>query len=350
MPRTKKKQTEVDYLKRIADGVEDMMLVSDMEEERVVPTMLTGFNRAVAVGGLPLGYITIVHGPNQTGKSVLALALAESVRKRGHVSMVFDTEFAGEKEWYGAITPRSGYKRTGNLNEMERSIRRMIKNLKKGKAAKKDRIPENIGCCFVIDTMTKLMPEELLKKIDEKGIEKQFPIQAGFVSLWSKWAIPELFRTGSSAIIVLQEREKVDAQAYGKKYKVTLGKTLQYDNRLAARVSSSKKVVESEQVVGFDCKVSVLNNKFAGTTYEEFHLFTSNGFGSVPKGLDLVRDAVEEAKHRGWVTKRDNAVVVKKDKAVLLKVRGGWANLRERLLKDEESLGKLVGALNSEVL
>jgi hypothetical protein len=67
------------------------------------------------------------------------------------------------------------------------------------------------------------------------------------------------------------------------------------------RVTGSEKVKEKDTIVGMQCNCEVQNNKIDGTTYSSFSFFTSNGAGECPIGLDLVREAAEEAKERGWL-------------------------------------------------
>lgn len=358
MARGKKgEMSEVDVFKTITKGVEGMTTVDHMEEERIVPTLLTSYNRAMGIGGHPLGCLTLVHGPEQVGKTVLALAIAESLRRHGHPSFIYDTEFAGEREWYSAITPKSGYKRTGDLDEFIGDVQTTIDNLQEGKKAKKkaDRIPEEVGCVFVCDTLTKLMPANIIEKVKKDGIDRQYPLQAQWVSMFLRSVIPQLYRSNSSMIVVLQERTNVEAKGNQKKYKVTLGKAVQYDNRVRLRVNYSRKVKVGEKVVGMECHYSVENNKIIGTSYEEATFYTSNGKGGVSKGLDLVREAVEEGKARGVLIKKASkvdAVLKGYDKMpeLLFSVDGGWADLRERLQGNDEMFGQFVAALNGQLL
>jgi len=339
----------LDALRMVYEGIHDVVPVASMQAEQVVPTMLTSYNRATGVGGHPLGCITLIHGPEQVGKSVLALAIAESLRRAGHPAMVFDTEFAGEREWYSAITPESGYKRVGDLDEVIANVNRMIDNLAKAKAKKL--VPEDVGCVFVVDSLTKLLPRSLLEKIESEGVEKQYPLQAQWVSLWSKALVPLLYRSNSSMIIVLQERAALDATRPGQKqYKVTLGKSVQYDNRLRIRVEYAKKVKRGERVVGMECHYRIWNNKLTGTTFEEGVFYTSNGKGDVPKGLDLVREAVEEALLRKLLRSRKRRkidyMMIEVDGETTFEVRGGKSDVRELLSSDPEEFERFVGILN----
>ena len=350
----RKKQGEdstVDILRRISQGVSDIVKVEDIEEVKFVPTLYTSYNRASGIGGHALGRITIIHGPNQVGKSVFALGVAESLRRRGHASVIFDTEFAAEHDWYNAISPLSGFKQPKNLDELFENIRTMLTNLRKAQKAraKKDQISKDIGVCFVIDTMTKLLPKDVLKQIEKEGIDKMYPIQALYISTWTKEIVPILAETNSTAIIVLQERTAVGAKMNQKQYKTTMGNALQYDNCMRVRVTHAKRIKTGEKVIGSQSFFNVENNKIDGTSFESGSFFTSNGKGSMPKGLDLIREAVEEGKTRELVTREDSEVRI----AVgdyQRSIDGGWVDAYEHFAENEEDFKEFVNALNSQVL
>ena len=342
--KSKQKQTQ-DYLKLISEDIKDMTTVNHMAAEKIVPTLLTSYNRAIGVGGHPLGCITLVHGPNQVGKSVLAMILAESLRQHDHISFIFDSEYAGEKEWYSAITPKSGYKKIGSFDDLVANVNSMLRNLDEHK--RKKNIPKDVGCCFVVDTITKLMPKEILDKMEKEGISRQYSLQSQYISLWSKSITPRLYETNSSLILIVQERKNMNKRTpFDKDWDLPGGKSLQYDNRVRIRVSSSAQVKKGDKVVGVKCNYRVENNKIVGTTFEKACFFTANGKGDVEKGLDLVREAIEEAKQRGVLKQRKNKIAaVFGDEDVFI-VDGGWEDVREELMKNQELFGRFVFMLN----
>jgi len=361
--KPKKKDKSEKYLSEISKGVKDMVFVDHMAEETVVPTKLTGYNRAMGIGGHPLGCFSLIHGPNQVGKSVLAMAIAESLRQAGFPSYIFDSEYAGEKEWYSAITPRSKYMRIANLDLLISNIQIMLTNLRKGKERKENPIPKEVGCVFIVDTLTKLMPKEILEKLEKEGPSKAYPIQAMWISLWSKSIIPQLADSNSTMLVVTQERQNISkAGPWEDDYKASGGKSIQYDNRVRLRVSSSKRVKSGDKVVGMQCRYSVENNKIVGTSYSKASFFTSNGEGDMPKGLDHVREAIEEAReHREGIfvkktvtnkktDKKKNIIEARFDGEALFKVDGGWEDVRRALIEQPELFESFVEKLNAEVL
>lgn len=333
----------------VAGDVAGMQLVSDMEEVQYFQTLLAGYNRATGIGGHPRGRITVIHGPNQVGKSVLALALAESARLHGEVAVVFDTEYAAEKEWYNAITPMSGFKQPGDLDELFADVQKILDNLEAAKNAKRkaDRLGEDVGCFFVVDTLTKLLPADILEKVEKEGIDKMYPIQALYISTWMKSIVPKLARTKSSMVLVLQERKAVGAMPNQKQYRPTGGEAIQYDNCVRVRVSHSKKVLKGKKTVGMQSMYTVENNKIDGTSHQEASFFTANGKGDVRKGLDFVREAIEEGKQSGHVRKVDgkDLFVLSLGEEKMVSIEGGWEHVRVRLMEDRATFDALFNAM-----
>lgn len=315
--------------------------VSDIREELVVPTLLTGYNRALGTGGHVSRCITLIHGPNQKGKTILALSIAESMRLAGFVTKIYDSEFAANREWYGAISPKSGFEMVDDLDCVIKDVDSMLSKLEV--IQKKRRI--KVGCCFVADTLTKLFPRAALDKIQDNA-EKMFPVQANMIALWLKSLVGRLYRTNSTMVIVAQERENLDPMAR-KKYKISGGKAIQYDNRLRVRVDYSNNMKSGDRIIGSAIHYVVENNKITGSMNAEAVLFTSLGNGKLPKGLDLYHEAVEEGKLRGVVTRAANKVKVScLDFNVV--IEGGWETLVDKLMCDGEMFNAFVRSLNAQ--
>jgi RecA/RadA recombinase len=350
----KKKETQVDALKMVTAGIGDLMLVSEMEELVWTPTLLTGYNRATGIGGHPLGRVMVVHGPNQVGKSVFAMIIGESLRRAGHVSKVDEVEWAAEKVWYNLISPESILDRPRTLDDMRDTLNRMLDNLEKAKKARKkaERLPENVGLALIIDTLTMLWPKKILEKVEAEGIDKMYPLKALWITDWMNEVVPRIRRSNSSLILVMQERQNMNKKSkFDKDWHLPGGTAIQYDNCLRVRVTSASKVKRGEIVVGMESKYEVGNNKVDGTTWEKASFFTSNGRGDTPKGLDLVREAISEARRREIMKHEGNCVTAEAltkhgEPVEMFTVKGGWENMRLALTEDQAKFDLLVSELN----
>lgn len=345
----KGKKSELDYFKLVRDGFSDYVQMSEIEDVRVVPTSITSYNRATGRGGHPLGRMMLVHGKNQTGKSALALAILNSLADAGFPAQNFDAEFAAERRWYNFIcqNPTVLDKSIGDLDELFMDVGKLLSNVDRLHREKK--MPKEIGAAMVVDTLTKLMPRDILDQIKKEGIDKQYPIQALYVSTWMKVVIPQLSRTNSVLIIVLQERENVNARGpWDVKWKVTLGNALMYDNCMRVRVVGNEKIKEKDSVVGMKCNCEVQNNKIVGTTLESFSFFTSTGTGECPLGLDFQMEAAEEAKERGWLQSVKGEMILNVPGLGNTVLGKNMPDVVRNLRKDDRSFRSLVDTLNAQ--
>jgi len=343
--------TKVDVLRKVAAGIPGLITVAEMDEVRYVPTLFTGYNRATGIGGHPLRRVTLVHGPEQVGKTVFAMVVAESLRVAGHLSFVFEVEWAAEKSWYGLITPQSWLGRPITLDELRDQINKALANLMEGKKARKkaERIPKEVGCVFVVDTLNVLWPKSIKEKVEKEGIEKMYPIRAMWINDWMCEIVPKLYQSNSSLILVSQERENLGARAFERDWKLPGGMSIRYGNCMRVRVTSAKKIKKGELlVVGMECKYTLENNKVDGTSFEKASFFTSNGKGDVPKGLDLVREAIAEGRHRGVLEKKSNSILAKFDGVKFGEWEGGWESLRLCFMEKQHELDAFVRTLNEQ--
>lgn len=59
----------------------------------VISTQCAPLDRAIGRGGIPLGRLTIIHGPEGSGKTTLALHLVAETQQRGGVAIYIDKEY-----------------------------------------------------------------------------------------------------------------------------------------------------------------------------------------------------------------------------------------------------------------
>lgn len=351
--KTKKTSSKtLDALRIVSDGVQGMTTVNCMEEERYVPTIFTSYNRVTGLGGHSMRRIVAIHGKNQTGKSILAAGLAESTRRFGHVPVIYEAEWSAEKRWLNRLVMGEGtlFSMPSNLDELILNIQRNLDNLKKGK--EKGLISEEIGCCFVVDTLTKLIPEEQIKKLLEEGMEKSYPLQAQWISLWSKVIVPQIYRSNSSLILVLQERQNVGATKFEKKRKVTLGEAILYDVSQRIECTHSKKIIEGGKVVSTQFFYEMEKNKSDGMTDQKGSIFAGTGEGDTSPGFDLIREAMEEGDNRGLIkkqkkSKEDYVSIVVEDEE-FISVKGGREDMRQHFMENPDDFEAYVNRLNSD--
>ena len=318
-----------------------------------VASCLLDFDRAVKVGGLPLGRIITVHGETAGGKTAMVWALIRSFVDAGHYAKYIDAEHAIDEKFATEIlgrplksVPNLGGSRPANYEETIDDVDVFLKWMA---ARVEQQIKEDgrsdLACIIVVDSINKLTPKRELekltrgagKKAGESGgdaIDKGWGrLRAAFNQAWLDHLIPLLHAARCALVVIAQEREGADANHWDPP-NVKGGKSLLYDASLIARVMKAKPMRDGEgkdaPTYGFQHRIRIWKSKvghMSGRWVDSyFHL--SNGL-FVPPGLDLARDALTVG--------RDLDVV---------KVAGSWLSWNRRRWQGEH---RAVQALAADV-
>lgn len=333
MARTKREQT---FLEKALGRHKSMCVVSDIEHELVYPTLTPSVNRATGIGGIPSKRFIMSHGKNQTGKSVLAMAMAESMRLHGFTPFIFDTEFGAENEWYNTIMSggECGFDQPDTYEDFCEKINGLFKLF--GEGYKKS----DPGLCIVVDTITELMPKDMMEKMLKEGPNKAYAIQAMFNGQIVRTYKGLLNRYNSMMILVTQEIENQDrANSYSPEHKPKGGQAIQYYSSYRIHTKAPKKIRVNDRIVGMMNTFTVEKNKCSGSDFATGCFHTSNGDGDVPIGLDISRDVIWELKHTKFGEKKGSQVLISD---MNLSFDGTWEDFRIHLNEDVEMRNRIV--------
>ena len=73
------------------------------EEVPAIPTGALSLDIAVGVGGIPVGRVTEIYGPESSGKTTLALHIIAEAQKRGGTAAFIDAEHALDVSYAGRL-------------------------------------------------------------------------------------------------------------------------------------------------------------------------------------------------------------------------------------------------------
>jgi RecA/RadA recombinase len=265
-----------------------------------------------------------------THNTAFVLGLVKSFVDAGHVGGYVDAEFTLGQEFADEIVqdleskPNFVAHRPASYEETIA----MCDEFLKGVAELRKDHPE-IKSILVIDSINKLTPkrelDKLLKEKGEKGAAEmtkghQGRYRAAVNQAWLDHMTPLVARADCALVLIAQEREDPDADAWARDtFKVKGGAALGYDSSLMLRVLKSSPVFEgsektNDKIIGFKHNVKIWKSKVGHMvgrfTLASFHL--SNGRVS-PMGLDTARDAIEMGKELdiikgagAWIQYRKN--------------------------------------------
>ncbi len=292
---------------------------------RAVPTRFVQIDHATRVGGWPIERFTTLHGPSNHGKTLLAHGLGLSFLEQGHFYAFVDAEFTTPEDWLATLMgqhvthPGFVALRPKTFEETVDAVRQFVEQI--AEAREKGEVDPDTSAIVVVDSMTKLVPDRLMKRIAKDGaVGKRGSVdgyggrggqlRAALNKQWLDELVPLLYHTRSSLVAITREGDDPDADDFDrmkdKGWKIQGGKALTYDASLVVRVSRDSWLRESSEkearVVGERHRLRIWKTKIGGKDGEHTDAFvhTSNGVLS-PEGFDRARDVLELAIAAGVV-------------------------------------------------
>ncbi len=305
-----------------------------------VPTRFVQYDRATRVGGHPIERVTLIHGPSNEGKTAFCHGLEASFLERGHFASLVDAEFTTPIDWLVKLMaeladhPAFVGIRPDSYEQTVDAVRDFCTTI--AEAREKKEVPLETSGLVVVDSIRKLVPQNIMAKILKEGAStakgsvdgmggRAAQIKAALNGAWMDELIPLLYRTQTALVLIARESEDTNADAMDKKfgndYKVGGGKAIYFDSSLVVRITA-KPIWEGPKgdavQVGMRHCCVVKKTKVAAKDNEAYFFFhTSNG-KVVPEGFDRARDVLELAKGYG-----------------ILKVSGSWSSWRGKRWQGE---------------
>jgi recombination protein RecA len=294
---------------------------------RAVPTIFPQFDVAVGVGGFPIERFSLVHGPSSHGKSKAVLGLCASFLALDHFALYIDAERTTAIDWVETLLGPALAAHPGFLAKRPETYEQTIADVREfclgiAKAKDEEELPPETSALIVVDSIRKLVPENIWAKIqkDKDGDigRRSAQIKAAMNANWLDELIPLLEKSGAGMALIARETEDPDADMWSKRagtdYKIGGGTGLVYDASLGIRVERAGWVQEGEgserKVYGERHRVTIHKTKVAGREDKviKAYFHASNGV-LVPEGFDRPRDVLELAERYGVVEKKGSWLV-----------------------------------------
>lgn len=333
MPRKKTEEPATDRKRQLAaiEAVADKFskwkpAAEALELVRSVPTIFPMFDAATRVGGLPIERVTLVHGPSSEGKTMFVLGLGLSFLKRGHFFGMVDAEFTTPIDWcrslMGEEADNPGFRaiRPSSYEETVSAVREFVGGIADARKAKL--IPEDTTALLAVDSLDKLVPENLLEKMQAEAVKDGVDglkgmagmISANMHKAWLKELTPLLYFTRTALVFIARESSNVGAGKWEQKWKVVGGASPFYDSSLACRVTrgfvkdGDKIECERHGVRIYKTKVGAKSDRYVDAAFHSF---------SDPPRFDLARDALEMGIASGSLEKSGGKITTADDGEVL---------------------------------
>jgi len=270
-----------------------------------VETLSTGslaIDLALGVGGLPLGRIIEVYGPESSGKTTFCLSVIAEAQRKGGLAAFIDVEHALDPKYARVVgvklddllvsQPDSG---EDALNIMETLIR------------------SNSIDVIVLDSVAALISKS---ELDGQMGDQQMGSQARLMSQAMRRLTAVVSKTKCVCIFTNQIREKIGVM-FGNPETTSGGRALKFFSSIRIDIRRKDQIKTPEgKVIGNRTKIKVVKNKVAPPFTEvEFDIMYDEGISASGSLLDLGLEHRILEKKGAWITYQGELVGQGRDAA-----------------------------------
>ncbi len=252
-----------------------------------IPTGSLAVDAAIGIGGFPRGRVVEVYGPESSGKTTLALAVAGQAQKTGSAAYI-DAEHALDAEYAQKLgvdidnllvsQPDSG--------EQALEITEML-------------VRSNAVDIVVIDSVAALVPRAELE--GEMG-DSHVGLQARLMSQALRKLTAIVAKSKTCLVFINQIREKIGVM-FGSPETTTGGRALKFYSSVRLDIRRIATLKDGDQIVGSRAKIKVVKNKTAAPFRQaEFDIDYMEGISRTGELIDLGVEHKLVQKSGAWYT------------------------------------------------
>lgn len=253
-----------------------------------------GLDIALGIGGLPMGRIVEIYGPESSGKTTLTLHCIAEQQKKGGVCAFVDAEHA--------LDPQYAAKLGVDLDEL------LISQPDTGEQALEitDTLVRSGAVNMVIvDSVAALTPKSELE--GDMG-DSSVGVQARLMSQAMRKLTGSISRSNCMVIFINQIRMKIGVM-FGSPETTTGGNALKLYSSVRLDIRRIGAIKDRDEVVGNATRVKVVKNKVAPPFKQvEFDIMYGEGISKMGELLDLGVAAGVVAKSGAWFSYGDERI------------------------------------------
>lgn len=241
-----------------------------------VETISTGslaLDIALGAGGLPMGRIVEVYGPESSGKTTLTLELIAAAQRVGKTCAFIDAEHA--------LDPIYAQKLGVNINDL------LVSQPDTGEQALEicDALARSGAIdVLVIDSVAALTPKA---EIEGEMGDSHMGLQARMLSQAMRKLTGNLKQSNCMAIFINQIRMKIGVM-FGSPETTTGGNALKFYASVRLDIRRTGAIKDGDEVVGNETRIKVVKNKIAAPFKQaETQILYGKGFNREGELIDL---------------------------------------------------------------
>lgn len=265
-----------------------------IQEIEASSTGSLGLDIALGIGGLPMGRIVEIYGPESSGKTTLTLHCVAEQQKKGGVCAFVDAEHA--------LDPLYAKKLGVDIDEL------LISQPDTGEQALEitdTLVRSGAVNMVVIDSVAALTPKSELE--GEMG-DSSVGVQARLMSQAMRKLTGSISKSNCMVIFINQIRMKIGVM-FGSPETTSGGNALKFYSSVRLDIRRIGAVKDRDEIVGNATRVKVVKNKVASPFKQvEFDIMYGEGISKMGELLDLGVVAGVVAKSGSWFSYGDERI------------------------------------------